>query len=200
MHPTLRILTLICAAASPLSAFAQDMSAPATRPTRALGEIAQGTEQMFQVSAMLDLSRQPSQEEVNAALDPATFSIPAASGFCIAAAVAADPTIVVFNGASGATGEGLFNADSGNDGLTSPEGRRSFVRTVGPVPESSFLLSTIVAQNARATGNTATIFVRVYPDTATDAELDAICGPFREGSMQAPMPGPGAPPVPPAAN
>jgi hypothetical protein len=188
MRHTLCILTLLCAAASPLAALAQDMPAPMRRPLRALGLIPQGMEQMFEVSGMLDLSRQPAQAEVDAALDPTSFSIPPASGFCVSALVRGDPAIVLFNGASQDTGEGLFNADSGNDGLSSAEGRRAFVRTVGPVPEANFLLATLVAQNARATGNTATIFVRVYPDTATDAELDTLCGPFRDGSMPAPMP------------
>jgi hypothetical protein len=101
--------------------------------------------------------------------------------------VAGDPTIVLFNGTSQDSGMGLFNADTGSDGLTSMEGRRSFVRTVGPVPDINFLLSTIVAQNARASGDTATILLRVYPDTTPETELDALCGPFRVGASAPPL-------------
>ena len=197
MRHTLAILTLLCAAASPLGALAQDMPAPMPRPLRALGLIPAGTEQMFQATSMLDLSRRPSPDEINAAANVTTFSIPPSSGFCISALVSGgDPAIVLFNGADQDTGEGLFNADSGDDGLSSAEGRRSFVRTLGPVPDANFQLTTFVAQNAQVSGNTATIFVRVYPDTTLDTELDALCGPFREGATSTPM----LPVAPPAAN
>jgi hypothetical protein len=131
---------------------------------------------MFQVSGRLDLQT-ASQAQFDAAVDATVFSVSANSGFCLAAMAPAAPTVILFNGAERTSSESLFDADTGANGLASSEGRRSFVRTTGPIDETSFLLSTLVAQTPTAPGSTAIIFVRVYPDTTPVAALDGICGP-----------------------
>jgi hypothetical protein len=199
MTAKLRALILACLATLPLQAAGQDVPPPAMmNPLRDLGLIPDGEERMFQLSGKIDILT-ATQEQVNAAVDVTLFSISPTSGFCISALAPGDPTVLLFNGADRVSMVSLFDADSGADGLSTAEGRRTFVRTTGPVNEMSFILSTVVGQTPTAAGDTATIFVRVYPETMAAADLDAICGPFKMFPMATPMPPPPMPmPMPPA--
>ena len=211
MTRKLRSLTLTCIAARPFAALAQDVPPPAPPPApapapvvaRDLGLIPDGEERMYQVSGRIDLTT-ATQDQVNALVDVTLFQISPTSGFCLAAMTPGmAPSVLLFNGTDRVSGMSLFDADSGPDGLALAEGRRTFVRTTGPVNEMSFILSTLVGQTPTAAGDTAVIFVRVYPETTPDAMLDEVCGPFKTFPMAAPTPVmmptmPPAPVVPPA--
>jgi hypothetical protein len=218
MMPSLRTLVLSCMACLPVQVLAQDapppmpptmpappMMPPAMQPTiRDLGMILDGQEAMFTVTRTLDLQN-ASQEQVNAAIDGTIFSVSDASGFCLSAVAPGAPTVVLFNGVDRVTGQVLFDADTGLAGLSTEEGRRSFVQTQGPINETSFLLSTLVGQAMGAPGDTVTVIIRAFPDSTAVATLDTLCGPFKVIAappmppmmpMPTPMPAPVAP-VPP---
>jgi hypothetical protein len=175
MSPVIRMLTLACLAMLPVQAFAQAMPSM----TRDLGFIPDGQERMFQLRGRLNLDT-ATQEEATPLVERTAFSFSANSGFCVAAMAPAAPTVLFLVGRERRDSPVLFDVNTGPAGLSSADGRRTFVRTVAPIDPTSFLLATIVGQTSAAPGDTVTLFVRVYPDTTPRDALDAICGPQRQ--------------------
>jgi hypothetical protein len=171
MSLTIRVLVLSCLAMLPFEVWAQAMpSMPLD-----LGLIPEGQERMFQLRGRLNLET-ATQEQAMAAVQRAMFSVAESSGFCIALMAPAEPTMLFLVGRERLGSPVLFDVNTGPAGISRADGRRTLLRTVAPITQTSFLLAAVVGQTSTAPGDTLTVFVRTYPDTTPQNAVDGICG------------------------
>jgi hypothetical protein len=172
MSSTIRGLVLSCLALLPFEVGAQTMPAmPAD-----LGLIPEGEERAFELRGVLNLET-ATQEQAMAAVQRTMFSIAETSGFCISLSAPAEPTMLFLVGREMLGSPVLFDVNTSPTGISNADGKRSILRTISPIPQTTFLLAAVVGQTSTAPGDTLNVIVRTYPDTMPQETIDAICGP-----------------------